>query len=66
MSDLPRRIGAAIRESREAQHISLRRLSAMTGVRASYIPAIESGSVAITTETLGKIADALKLQIAIK
>ena len=59
------RLGNAIREKREAQSISQRKLASMIGQRNShtYITRVEKGRVKIGLEQLIRIADALEVEV---
>ena len=57
------RLGENLRQHREQQDVSLRRLGLMTGVDYQYISLIEKGEANVTVDTLEKIADALGVPI---
>ena len=59
------RLGKAIREKREAQSISQRKLATMIGQPNShtYITRVEKGRVKIGLEQLIRIADALEVEV---
>lgn len=57
------RLGAAIRERREAQGLSQQRLALMVGSSKSHIWRIESGRVSVGLDDLGRIADALDTEV---
>lgn len=59
------RLGEAIREKREAQDLSQRKLAQMIGHSSShtYITRVEQGQVKIGLEQLIKIADALEVRV---
>ena len=55
-------LGSAIRERREAQSLSQQKLALMIGSK-SHIWRIESGRVSVGLDDLGRIADALDVQV---
>lgn len=59
------RLGKAIREKREAQGISQRKLASMIGQPNShtYITRVEKGQIKIGLEQLIRIADALEVEV---
>lgn len=66
MKDNPyERLGKAIREKREAQGISQRKLASMIGQPNShtYITRVEKGQIKIGLEQLIRIADALEVEV---
>ena len=57
------RLGAAIRYRREAQGLSQHKLALMVGSSKSHIWRIESGRVSVGLDDLGRIADALDIEV---
>lgn len=57
------RLGAAIRDPREAQGLSQHKLALMVGSSKSHIWRIESGRVSVGLDDLGRIADALDIEV---
>lgn len=59
------RLGKAIREKREAQDISQRKLASMIGQPNShtYITRVEQGQIKIGLEQLARIAEALGVEV---
>ena len=59
------RLGKSIREQRLAQGLSQRKLAGMIGQPNShtYIPRVEQGKIKIGLEQLGRIADALGVEV---
>lgn len=57
------RFGAAIRDRREAQGLSQHKLALMVGSSKSHIWRIESGRVSVGLDDLGRIADALDIEV---
>ncbi|MEG0302020.1 MAG: helix-turn-helix transcriptional regulator [Gordonibacter sp.] len=57
------RLGAAIRVKREEQGISQHRLALMVGSSKSHIWRIETGRVSVGLDDLGRIADALDIEV---
>ena len=57
------RLGAAIRDRREAQGLSQHKLALMVGSSKSHIWRIESGRVSVGLDDLGRIADALDIEV---
>lgn len=57
------RLGAAIRDRREAQGLSQHKLALMVGSSKSHIWRIESGRVSVGLDDLGWIADALDIEV---
>ena len=55
-------LGSAIRERRE-QSLSQQKLALMIGSSKSHIWRIESGRVSVGLDDLGRIADALDVQV---
>ncbi|MCG4514432.1 helix-turn-helix domain-containing protein [Eggerthella lenta] len=56
-------LGSAIRERREAQSLSQQKLALMIGSSKSHIWRIESGRASVGLDDLGRIADALDVQV---
>lgn len=61
--DLAQRIGARIRDHREARGLTLDALSIRSGVRSERISRVERGKVEATLGTLDKLARGLGMQI---
>lgn len=57
------RLSAAIRDRREAQGLSQHKLALMVGSSKSHIWRIESGRVSVGLDDLGRIADALDIEV---
>jgi transcriptional regulator with XRE-family HTH domain len=56
------RIGATVRELREARHVTLDELARVIGISRPYLSNIEAGRKPLTSPLLGKIADALAVR----
>lgn len=56
------RIGATIRELREARHVTLDELARALVISRPYLSKIELGLKPVTPSLLGKIADALAVR----
>ncbi|HIR43548.1 MAG TPA: helix-turn-helix transcriptional regulator [Candidatus Aphodovivens avicola] len=57
-------MGAAIRQRRKLQNLSQEKLALMIGSSKSHIWRIETGRVGVGLDDLGRIADALGIDIA--
>ena len=57
------RLGKSIREERLAQGLSQRTLAGMIGQPHTYITRVEQGKIKIGLEQLGRIADALGVEV---
>ena len=56
-------LGNAIRQRRETQGLSQEKLALMIGSSKSHIWRIETGRVGVGIDDLGRIADALDIQV---
>lgn len=58
-------IGKVIKDKRKSKKISVEKLANLTGLAASYIYQIESGSKNPTFQTLKLVSDALQTEISL-
>ena len=58
-----REIGLRVRQIREAQGLSLRKLALMVGMDYKYLFSIEHGEANATIDVLAKIADGLNIEL---
>lgn len=56
------RVGATVRELREARHVTLDELARVVGISRPYLSNIEAGRKPLNPSLLGKIADALAVR----
>lgn len=62
-SERKRKLGAAIRQERERQGLSQRKLALMASSNQTHIWEIENGNVSIGLDLLCRIADSLDVQV---
>ena len=55
--------GKAIRDTREAQHLSQRKLADMAGTNQSYLWEVEHGKVSVGLDNLFRISEALDVRL---
>lgn len=55
--------GNAIRDAREAQHLSQRKLADMAGTNQSYLWEVEHGRVSVGLDNLCRISEALDVRL---
>ena len=65
MSNIVKRVGQLIRETRKAKGLTQKELGAMMGLSESTVNKYEAGKQNLSLETVQKIADALKIQLEI-
>lgn len=56
------RIGATVRELREARHVTLDELARVLNISRPYLSNIEAGRKPLTPQLLGRIADVLAVR----
>ena len=64
MKDLPSLFGKRVRELRKNQNLSQEKLADMAGMDTSFIGSIERGDANPSLKIIGKIAEALNVNVA--